>query len=129
MRVFRERDLERDPEKLFSEREKAFRRSCSRREKAYGEVVLGAGESFLESPGGRPGEVVLGARETFPERPRVKAGEVVLGVRESFPDEPEAAIERRRILPNLLLKSPLIQAVSHYSRITEFKISRTLCSA
>lgn len=69
MRVFREGDLERDPEKLFSEREKAFQRSCSRREKVYGEVVLGAGESFLKRPRRRLGEVVLVAREAFPERP------------------------------------------------------------
>ena len=69
-----------------------------------GEVVLGARESFLELPRVRPREVVLRARESFLERPRVRPGEVVLGVRESFPDEPEAAIERRRILPNLLLK-------------------------
>ena len=46
----------------------------------------------------------------------MKAGEVVLGVRESFSDEPEAAIERRRILPNLLLKSSVEVAFNTSSK-------------
>jgi hypothetical protein len=89
---------------LFSEREKAFWRVRE----------------------GDPEKLFSEREKPFRSDPRVKAGEVVLGVRESFPDEPEAAIERRRISPNLLLKSPLIQAVIHYSHITEFKISRAL---